>query len=104
MARLWRDGVLRRSEMKLTLTAADSVNTASSHLSRLARCDVVKQMGQTGLRPSGPPRISRSLLLVDVVSSLSDTVRAHSITRLLPSQANLIRMTLATCRLPIGEC
>ncbi len=25
--------------------------------------------------PSGPPRISRSLLLVDVVSSLSDTMR-----------------------------
>ena len=46
------------------------------------KVDIIKQMGQTErYRPSSPPRISRSLLLVDVVSSLSDNVRAHSITR-----------------------
>jgi hypothetical protein len=48
----------------------------------LTIANILKQTGQKGLvRPSGPPRISRSLLLVDVVSSLSDNVRAHSITR-----------------------
>jgi hypothetical protein len=41
--------------------------------SKRARKDLIAQ--------SGPPRMSRSLPLVDVVSSLSDNVQAHSITR-----------------------
>jgi len=35
MARLWRDGVLRRIKMQLTFTADDSVNTVTSCLVQL---------------------------------------------------------------------